>query len=173
MMSNIAAMVKELIDAGTPADVAAEIVAKAFVAGAQKAKPRQSPKDAPYTPDFEDWWKDYPRDANMSKKEAFAAWLKLTPQHREAAKRALPAFKDYCKKHPDYRVLHACRYLSQRRFEGYAQQYISGDEGVFVKPDDPKWDTLSKRYEQERHTSPPIDRNGGWRFPTTWLNGSH
>lgn len=171
-MSDIAAMVKALIDAGTAPDVAAEIVARAFVAGAQRARPRKLPTDAPYTPDFEGWWKSYPRDDNMSKKEAFAEWLKLKPEHRAAAIAAMPAFNDYCRKHQDYRIIHACRYLKYRRFEGFAA-FISGDPGVFVKPDDPRWWELSHRYKQEKHTSPPLDRNGGWRFPTAWLNGSH
>ena len=30
-------------------------------------------------------------------------------------------FKDYCRKNPTYRPVHAERFLSQKRFEGFAQ----------------------------------------------------
>ena len=171
-MTDIAAMVKELIEAGADPAAAAEIVAKAFVAGAQRTKPR-APKEATYTPDFDEWWLSYPRSPNMSKKEAYSQWLKLQPAQRDAAKAGLPAYKTWLASRPDHPVVHACRYLSQRRFEGFAAQYVSGDVGVFVHREDPDWTAMAQRYEQEKHISPPIDRQGGWRFPSHWVNGGH
>jgi hypothetical protein len=173
-MTDIAAMVKELIEAGADPAAAAEIVAKAFVAGATKARPRKSPNDATYTPDFDEWWLSYPRSPNMSKKEAYAQWLKLQPAQRDAAKAGLPAYKTWLASRPDHPVVHACRYLSQRRFEGFAAQYVSGDTGVFVSREDPMWPSLARRYWQEKgRPGPPVDRDGGWRFPSHWLNGGH
>jgi hypothetical protein len=80
--------------------------------------------DVPSDPcdqDFEIFWKDYPTDALMSKKRALEQWEKLSPAEREAAHRAIPAFKEYCRKNPTYRPVHAERFLSQKRFEGFAQ----------------------------------------------------
>jgi hypothetical protein len=71
--------------------------------------------------DFLIFWKDYPTDALMSKKRALEQWEKLSPVEREAARRAIPAFKDYCRKNPTYRPVHAERFLSQKRFEGFVQ----------------------------------------------------
>jgi hypothetical protein len=80
--------------------------------------------DVPSDPcdqDFEIFWKEYSTDAVMSKKRALEQWEKLSQAEREAARQAIPAFKDYCRKHPTYRPVHAERFLSQRRFEGFAQ----------------------------------------------------
>jgi len=77
--------------------------------------------DVPSDPcDFEIFWKEYPTDALMSKKRALEEWEKLSPAEREAARQAIPAFKDYCRKHATYRPVHAERFLSQNRFEGFA-----------------------------------------------------
>jgi hypothetical protein len=80
-----------------------------------------SDKSDPCDQDFQIFWKDYPTDALMSKKSALEQWEKLSRAEREAARRAIPAFKDYCRKNPTYRPVHAERFLSQKRFEGFAQ----------------------------------------------------
>lgn len=72
-----------------------------------------------YPDDFQDFWKAYPTDANMSKVECLKAWKALSAEDREAARAAIPKFRDYCAKNPTYRAVHACRFLSQRRFEGF------------------------------------------------------
>jgi hypothetical protein len=70
--------------------------------------------------DFDLFWKEYPTDALMSKKRALEQWQKLAPPEREAARAAVPAFREYCRKHAAYRPVHAERFLSERRFEGFA-----------------------------------------------------
>ena len=70
--------------------------------------------------DFAMFWREYPTDSLMSKKRALEQWRKLSPAEREAAKGAIPAFRDYCGKHPAYRPVHAERFLSEKRFEGFA-----------------------------------------------------
>lgn len=70
-----------------------------------------------YPADFDAFWQAYPRDNIMSKKEAFGAWRRLGPDDRQMATAALPAFKAHCARNPTYRPVHACRFLSQRRFE--------------------------------------------------------
>lgn len=71
-------------------------------------------------PAFEAFWKDYPTDKNMSKKAALAQWKRLSPEKRAAAIAAVPGFKAYCAANSWYRPVHAERFLSQERFEGYA-----------------------------------------------------
>ena len=72
--------------------------------------------------DFDLFWKEYPTDSVMSKKRAHEQWRKLSPPEREAARAAIGAFRDYCRKHPTYRPVHAERFLSERRFEGFAAE---------------------------------------------------
>jgi hypothetical protein len=72
-----------------------------------------------YPTDFEDFWKAYPTDANMAKGEAFKEWQRLSAEDRQAAFASVEAFRFYCKRQPDYRPVHANRYLKQRRFEGH------------------------------------------------------
>lgn len=76
-------------------------------------------KRAPYPEAFEDFWREYPTDSLMSKKNAFERWSRLTPEDRNAAKAAIPAFRRHCHANPDYRPLHAERFISQRRFDGF------------------------------------------------------
>jgi hypothetical protein len=83
----------------------------------------------PCDQDFQIFWKEYPTDALMSKKRAFEQWEKLLQAERAAAHQAIPAFKEYCRKNPTYRPVHAERFLSQKRFEGFAQgQALSATE---------------------------------------------
>jgi len=77
-----------------------------------------------YSADFETFWSEYPKDPLMSKKNAWIRWDKLDLVDRVAAKCSLPAFRDYCRKNPTYRPVHAERYLSQRRFDGFEQETI-------------------------------------------------
>jgi hypothetical protein len=73
-----------------------------------------------YPEDFERFWSAYPTDANMSKFEAAKVWARLPAEERELALHAVPAFREYCRKRPDYRPIHAERFLSKKRFEGHA-----------------------------------------------------
>jgi hypothetical protein len=72
-------------------------------------------------PEFQEFWKAYPTDRNMSRKSAEAQWKRLSPDKRAAAIAALPGFKAYCAANASwYRPVHAERFLSDERFEGYA-----------------------------------------------------
>lgn len=72
-----------------------------------------------YPESFEAFWRDYPTDALMSKVKAFEKWQRLSPEDHAAAQAALAGFKAYCTKNPTYRPVHAERFLSQRRFDGF------------------------------------------------------
>lgn len=79
-----------------------------------------------YPADFEAAWQAYPRTPNMSKSEALPAWRKLSAEDRALVLPSIPAFKAYCAKRPDYEVIHFCRYLSKRRFEGFVAAGFAG-----------------------------------------------
>jgi hypothetical protein len=75
-----------------------------------------------YPDDFENqFWKPYPRTPIMSKKDAFAAWKRLSDEDRATSVRALPAYVAFLRSKPDHPAVHACRFLSQRRFEGLVE----------------------------------------------------
>jgi len=79
----------------------------------QKKKPS-------YPEDFEVFWKSYPVDPLMSKIKAFDQWRRMGAADRAAAQAAVPAFRDYARRQINYRIVHAQRYLAERRYEGFA-----------------------------------------------------
>jgi hypothetical protein len=81
-----------------------------------------APKAKVYPQDFEAFWSAYPRTANMSKKEAFDAWRKLSPEDRAACALAVAGYRDFLATKPDLETIHACRFISKRRFDGFAPQ---------------------------------------------------
>lgn len=89
-----------------------------------KPEPQPVKKRTPYPEAFEAFWREYPTDALMSKTKTFAQWKHLDQTSREAAQAAIPAFKDYCRKNTTYRPVHAQRFLSERRFDGFEKQIL-------------------------------------------------
>jgi hypothetical protein len=78
---------------------------------------------------FEEFWRAYPVDALMSKSKAYEKWGRLSIADRAAALAAVPAFRAHCAKDLTYRPVHAERFLSQRRFDGFAEIAATPAEG--------------------------------------------
>lgn len=75
-----------------------------------------------YTQEFESlFWKPYPRTPVMSKKEAFEKWDRASPEDRSRIVAALPAYIAFLKANPEHPPIHAVRFISQRRFEGFEE----------------------------------------------------
>jgi hypothetical protein len=72
-----------------------------------------------YPHSFEEFWRNYPTDPLMSKKKTYEQWRRLTAADRAAAKGACEHFREFCRAHPTYRPVHAWRFLSERRFDGF------------------------------------------------------
>jgi hypothetical protein len=74
-----------------------------------------------YSEEFEQkFWNPYPRSPTMAKTVAWKSWLKLSPDDRFKACQAIEPYRRYLKTKPDLETVHACRFLSQRRFEGFS-----------------------------------------------------
>ena len=82
-------------------------------------KPKKAKRRIVYPPEFELFWQRYPDTTNNSKLKALEAWSDLSPDDRQAALHSLPVFTAYCRARPDYRCVHAERYLKYRRWEGH------------------------------------------------------
>ncbi len=89
----------------------------------ESKKDIDSPKQVrtTYSKDFELFWNGYPKDSNMSKKEAYTAWKRISDEDRKKATDAVPHFSAYCKANPDYRPIHAVRFITKARWEGFLQ----------------------------------------------------
>jgi hypothetical protein len=141
------------------------------------ASPKVCPKRVrtPYPEDFEKFWSGYPTDQNMSKKEALTVWSRLTPEKRAMALQSLPAFRLYCQSHPDYRPIHANRYLSKERFEGHMATATKLEAQRFIEHGTPQWDAWQAHLKAQRGRGSPtgsgfIDGRQvtGWTFPSEW-----
>jgi uncharacterized protein YdaU (DUF1376 family) len=128
------------------------------------ARPKPPKKRHSYTEEFERYWAGYPTDSLMSKLDASKAFEALTPDEQEQAIASLPAFKAYCSAHPDYRPVHANRYISQRRFEGFNKTQAAVESREFVAVGSPAWEAILRL--RQVNTLPHSDRNGvrGWFF---------
>jgi hypothetical protein len=126
-----------------------------------------------YAQDFELFWAAFPTDAGMSKLEASKVWERLTPEDKIAAHKCIPAFKAWvAQQGQNYRVVHACRYLSQRRFEGFTQQVTKVDavtsSRVYVTTGTDAMDAWDDHYKRTRGKLAPRDQRGGWWFDSEY-----
>lgn len=125
-----------------------------------------------YAQDFEQFWTAYPTDGGMSKLEASKAWERLAPEDKVAAFNALPAFKEWIPRQGQtYRVVHACRYITQRRFDGFKAQAERAEvqtSRVYVKPGTDAMDDWDAYYKRTTGRTAPRDSKGGWWFDTEY-----
>lgn len=125
-----------------------------------------------YAEAFESFWLAFPTDAGMSKLEAAKAWDKLTPDEQGQAIAAIPAFKAWvAKQGTTYRIVHACRFLSQKRFEGFKpdiQSEAAAGTRVYVKAGTDAFDAWDDYYKRTKSKLAPRDQRGGWWFDTEY-----
>jgi hypothetical protein len=95
-----------------------------------------------FSKDFEEFWTGYPTDPLMSKKKAAEIWQRLGAGDRAVALASLPAFRSFVGRQENYRVVHPCKYLSERRFDGFAVTPL--DEAAVAAAKD-RADRLLKR----------------------------
>ena len=77
-----------------------------------------------YSDEFEkQFWNPYPRTPTMSKQEAWRAWVKLDPGEHLRACKAIEPYRRFLKSKPNLETVHAVRFLSQRRFDGFLEEF--------------------------------------------------
>ncbi|HVW74610.1 MAG TPA: hypothetical protein VHC39_13300 [Rhizomicrobium sp.] len=92
--------------------------------------------------DFEEFWSAYPTDPMMSKKKAHEIWRRMREADRVTAIEAMPAFRDFVGRQKEYRVVHPWKFLSERRFDGFAKPHIAAEAIAAAKD---RADRLLKR----------------------------
>lgn len=150
-------------DASSVLEVANATLSETNISDLPKPRKRREK----YPDDFEVFWTAYPTDALMSKKAASVCWARLDDEAKQLVMTSLPAFKAYCSSHPDYRPVHANRYLGQERYVGFAATAAKIAGRVFVAVDSPEWEAWQRvkrtpRYRSEEH------KVEGWHFPSRW-----
>ena len=96
----------------------------------------------------------------MSKSKAFEKWRRLSSADRAAAMAAVPAFRTHCAKDVTYRPVHAERFLSQRRFDGF-------NEATKPTP----VEDAGLRAEWGGRADPLVDAIGAAKF-AAWFSGA-
>jgi uncharacterized protein YdaU (DUF1376 family) len=129
-------------------------------------------KRVSYPPDFEAFWTAFPTDALMSKKAAGLVWSRMSEDVRQLAMASLAAFRAYCTSKPDYRPVHAVRYLTQERFVGFSEVVSKAAGKVFVAKGTPQW-TAWQRVQHSSCVTSAEHRQDGWWFESEWPNGEH
>lgn len=126
--------------------------------------PKAAKRRVSYPPKFLEFWSAYPTDALMSKAAAGKAFIALSQEDQDAAINSIPAFKAYCSAHPDYRPVHAVRFLTQGRFEGFNKAAAQVNSKVFVAKGTPEWEAL--RLSRNVASMMEKDHKGvrGWWF---------
>jgi hypothetical protein len=100
-----------------------------------------------YPEEFQNFWTSYPTDPLMSKKKAFEIWRRMPAADQAAAQMAIPAFREFVKRQVNYRIVHAQRYLSERRYEGFAAKAVPDEAALAAAKD--RADRLMKRGKYE------------------------
>ncbi|HLH92561.1 MAG TPA: hypothetical protein VKX28_29380 [Xanthobacteraceae bacterium] len=94
-----------------------------------------------YSAVFEDkFWKPYPRTPVMSKAEAWKAWREAGEAERQKIIAAVPRYAAWLRDRPGHLAVHACRFISQRRHEGFAETAEAAPVSlVLIAPQTPEW----------------------------------
>jgi hypothetical protein len=93
--------------------------------------PKQKKGRHSYPVDYDAAWKAYPTSPNMSKAEGLKDWMKLSVEDRALVLPSIAGYRAYLATKRDLEVIHFCRYLSKRRFEGFTEAGAA-DVGVEV-----------------------------------------
>jgi hypothetical protein len=141
-----------------------------------KASRRGARRCIDYTDTFKTFWLAYPSDPGMSKADAFMEFQKFDADDQAKACKSLPAFKAWIPKQgKDYRTIHACNYLKQRRFDGFVEEAMAQETAqeqhstqVYVQYGTDAGDAWERYYRTVLKKPPPRDNKGGWRFPTEY-----
>jgi hypothetical protein len=111
-----------------------------------------------YPEAFEAFWRAYPTTKTMSKKTANDQFAKLTAEDQQAATAAIPAYKAELAKNTWQQPVHACRYLSQRRFDSFAEPPKPPQAVMPIDLPDPLREFWARGWRIGMAFSPPMKR---------------
>lgn len=110
-------------------------------------------------PDFEEFWKHYPRTPNMSKQEARKSWAKLAKDgalpEQPRMLSAVEAYKRFLvdqsrnRKEP-HAAAHAATWLNQRRYEGFIEQQVQVGGRTMTLATGPGWESRFPKWARIR-----------------------
>jgi uncharacterized protein YdaU (DUF1376 family) len=107
-----------------------------------------------YEQRFEDsFWKPYPRTPIMSKAEAYKQWKRLSVEQQETAISAIPGFNAFVKANPTYHAVHACRFLSQGRGDGFRPAAPTDGQAKFMLERGWEWRENKWQQKMEAHAA--------------------
>lgn len=148
---------------------------KGFEEGSKEVVTARDKKKISYSEPFQKFWTDFPTDKLMSKAEAFMAWKRLSLEDQELALAAIPEFKKHIATlGTTYRTVHAVRYLSQRRFDGFRAELEQPAQNLNsweTHPGTPEWDAWEPYWIKTKGHKPPRNIRGSWAFPSQWPPG--
>lgn len=137
--------------------------------------PKKAKRAQPaYSIAFSTFWEGYPTDKNMSKSETWPIWGEFSAEDQAKAIASLPAFRSYCTGKPDYRPIHAIRYLKFRRFDGFSEAVAAVETSATapVPIASPAYAPLLYRFRKERGHDPPMNGTTA-SFPAPWVNKAY
>lgn len=138
-----------------------------------KPKPEAAPKARRGRPSkhshgaaFEAFWSAYPTTPIMSRKAAGEAFARLSAEDQAAATAAIGGYREHLAKNPTLPVVHAVRFVTQRRFDGFAASAAApANTQVFVVQGSAEWAawsaTRAKPFPTTQHGG-----QAGWWFPS-------
>lgn len=147
----------------TPTIVDTSVSTLSVPEGSDAAK--QPRKRNSYPDDFEAAWHAFPTTPNMSKAEALPEWKKLQSEERAMVLPSIAGYRAFLKANPTHPPIHFCRYLSKRRFEGFAEAAPVETEKT--------WQTrlgwARGKHQWPVHQWGPLPGHSGCRVPTSLL----
>jgi uncharacterized protein YdaU (DUF1376 family) len=126
-----------------------------------------------YSPEFNSFWKAFPTTPNMSKLEAWKIWQDLSDEDRIAATAAVPKYAAWLRANPGIATVHACRFLSQRRFEGFNEPEPDNvvPIGFYAEFGSAELDAWDAHNRKTNGATLPRDKRGGWLVPARYPPG--
>lgn len=113
----------------------------------ERTESRGAKGDQPYSEDFEDLWKQYPRTRNTSKKDAWNFYRMMTDEKQEQVRRAVPAFAAAMRAEgrTEDKIMHMIRFLRGGVYETVSAPAAARAAGATGSSAKPFWETATRQ----------------------------
>lgn len=120
---------------------------------------------------FDDFWEGYPSDGRLSQPKAKTRWRRLSAPDRKRAVDGLKGYVEFLKARPDYKVLAADKFLSERRFDKFLEEQkpaATPSKPLYrverEEPNGQAWENYGRATKRKGY--PWV--GGAWYFPSEW-----